>query len=125
MFNNCKELTKLDLSSFNTSKVIYMNSMFKNNYVLTNLDISNFISSRVADVNNMFYGMKSLKLLDMRNFVFESDLTSNSDNYIDLFTLVNENSKIIVKNSQEQAFILGLGSSSRPIAWNVKNVVLN
>jgi len=125
MFNNCKELTKLDLSSFNTSKVIYMNSMFKNNYVLTNLDISNFISSRVADVNNMFYGMKSLKLLDMRNFVFESDLTSNRDNYIDLFTLVNENPKIIVKNSQEQAFILGLGSSSRPIAWNVKNVVLN
>ena len=125
MLNNCKSLKQIDLSSFNTSKVIYMNSMFKNNYVLTNLDISNFISIRVADVNNMFYGMKSLELLDMRNFVFESDLTSNRDNYIDLFTLVNENSKVVVKNSQEQAFILGLGSSSRPIAWNVKNVVLN
>lgn len=125
MFNNCKSLKQLDLSSFNTNKVIYMNSMFKNNSSLTNLNISNFVSNRAIDINGMFYGTSSLEILDMRNFVFGADLTSNIDNYTNLFTLANSNLKIVVKNAQEQAFILGLGSSIRPIVWNTNNVVLN
>jgi len=125
MFNGCTNLNSINLSSFNTNKVIYMHSMFKNNASLVNLDISNFISNRVANVNSMFYGMTSLELLDMRNFVFEYDLTSNRDNYMDLFKNVNEKSKVIVKNSQEQAFILGLGLSIRPSNWNVNSIVFN
>lgn len=124
MFNNCKSLKQIDVSSFNTNKVIYMNSMFKNNSSLITLNLSNFISNRVANVNSMFYGMSSLELLDMRNFVFESDLTGNINNYSNLFTLVNNNSIVIVKNSQEQAFVLGLGYTNRPINWSTKTVVL-
>ena len=124
MFNNCTSLKSINLESFNTNRVLYMQSMFKNNSSLINLDISHFVSNRVVNVNGMFYGTSSLELLDMRNFVFENEVATNNENYINLFLNSNSNPKVIVKNSQEQAFVLGLGSSSRPGSWNKNNVVL-
>lgn len=65
MFYYCKQLSKLDLSSFNTSNVTNMYQMFYEislNY--SDLDISNFDTSKVTDMNSMFaYShLKSLKL---------------------------------------------------------------
>ena len=64
MFAYCDLLKTLDLKTFDTSKVKYMNSMFrqlgggsKNDYrsgSLVNLDLSSFDTSNVVDMNNMF-----------------------------------------------------------------------
>ena len=92
MFQNCINLSSLDLSSFdtsnvtdmsymfaggpgnkmslteikgiekfNTSRVINMSTMFQNCINLSSLDLSSFDTSNVTDMSYMFYGTKNLK----------------------------------------------------------------
>ena len=56
MFYNASSLTSLDLSDWNTSNVKYMNYMFANASSLTSLDLSDWDTSNVQFMNNMFYG---------------------------------------------------------------------
>ena len=49
MFSNCSSLTSLDLSNFNTSRVINMQYMFYGCSSMTSLDLSNF------DMNHLGY----------------------------------------------------------------------
>ena len=42
MFYHCSNLTKIDLSSFDTKNVTYMGAMFSGCSNLTNLDLSSF-----------------------------------------------------------------------------------
>ena len=68
MFNNCTNLTSIDVSSFNTSNVTNMSSMFDNCSKLTFLNISNFDTSNVTNMNSMFNGCSKLTSLDLSNF---------------------------------------------------------
>ena len=54
MFDSMSNLTALNLSNFNTSKVTDMRDMFFNMPRLTTLDLSNFDTSKVTDMNSMF-----------------------------------------------------------------------
>lgn len=60
MFDGCRSLTSLDLSSFNTSSVTNMRSMFENCEQLTNIvvsslwDTSQVSSSVIEDVSGIF-----------------------------------------------------------------------
>ena len=47
-------LSKLDLSSFNTINVSDMNGLFSNCCDLTKLDLSSFNTNNVTNMNNMF-----------------------------------------------------------------------
>ena len=67
VFYNCNALTSLDLSHFNTSKVIDMGGMF-NYTVITSLDLSSFDTSNVTNMGTMFYYCKALTSLDLSNF---------------------------------------------------------
>ncbi len=60
MFNNCNNLTELDLSVFDTSNVISMTGMFQLCEKLTKLDLSNFDTSNVKSYNQMFYGTTNI-----------------------------------------------------------------
>ena len=68
MFSNCKNLTSLDLNNFDTSQVNDMSYMFYSCDSLTSLDLSNFDTSQVNNMNYMFYGCRSLTSLDLSNF---------------------------------------------------------
>ena len=68
MFHNCKALTSLDVSNFDTSKVTSMDRMFASCSGLTSLDLSNFDVSKVTDMEWMFSGCKSLTSLDLSNW---------------------------------------------------------
>ena len=68
MFNGCLSLTSLDLSNFNTSKVIDMSNMFYSCYSLNNLDLSSFDTSKVTSMSSMFDNCKSLTSLDLSNW---------------------------------------------------------
>ena len=67
MFSFCKSLTALDLSNFDTSKVIDMKGMFAG-CNLTALDLSSFKTSKVTDMREMFEGCESLTDLDPVEF---------------------------------------------------------
>ena len=60
MFNSCKGLENLDLSSFNTAKVTDMGYMFSGSYGLTSLDLSSFNTAKVTKMSAMFSNCSSL-----------------------------------------------------------------
>ena len=68
MFCGCRSLTTLDLSGFDTSNVLDMSFMFDSCYSLTTLDLSNFNTSKVEDMGFMFGICYGLTTLDLSNF---------------------------------------------------------
>ena len=68
MFYNISNPTTLDLSNFDTSQVRSMRSMFSAMYNLATLNISNFDTSKVTDMAGMFYSVSTLNTLNLSNF---------------------------------------------------------
>ncbi len=68
MFDECLNLTSLDLSNFNTSNVINMCHMFSGCFNLTSLNLSNFNTSNVTNMGSMFDGCENLTILNLSNF---------------------------------------------------------
>ena len=80
MFHNLVNLTSLDVSSFDTSKVRGMGNMFFGDEKLVSLDLSNFDTRNLMNMDKMFYGMSSLTDLNINSFN-----TSNVTNMNALF----------------------------------------
>ena len=78
MFNGCSSLTSLNLSNFITSKVMDMNFMFFDCSSLTSLDLSNFNTSLVINMNYMFHNCSSLTSLDLSNIDTRSVIKMDS-----------------------------------------------
>ena len=68
MFYNISNPTTLDISNFDTSQVRSMRSMFSAMYNLTTLDLSHFDTSKVTDMAGMFYSVSTLRTLNLSNF---------------------------------------------------------
>ena len=68
MFQNCKTLEKVNLSSFDTHKVTKMIKMFSNCERLLELDLSNFNTSNVTDMFGMFMNCFLLRFVNLSNF---------------------------------------------------------
>lgn len=80
MFYNLVNLTSLDISSFDTSKVRGMGNMFFGDEKLVSLDLSNFNTQSLTNMDKMFYGMSNLTNLNISSFD-----TSNVTNMNALF----------------------------------------
>lgn len=74
MFVGCK-VKNLNLSSFNTSNVRDMSCMFKNCVNLESLDLGGFNTSSVRNTASMFYGCESLTSIDVSSFYTANDTT--------------------------------------------------
>ena len=81
MFNDCKVLTSIDLSEFNTRNATDMKRMFGGCAKLTRLDLSNFDTSNVRSMYWMFRKTEKLESIDIRSFD-----TSNVENTTGMFT---------------------------------------
>lgn len=68
MFSQCSSLRSLDLSSFNTSKVIGMDLMFFNCTNLESIDLSSFETENLQQMPHMFYSCTKLETLDLSSF---------------------------------------------------------
>ncbi len=69
MFQGCRSLTELDLSSFNTAEVTDMGFMFKNCSNLSSIVFGeNFNTANVTTMKIMFYGCSSLHNIDLSSF---------------------------------------------------------
>ena len=67
MFEDCEDLTSLDLSHFDTSRVTNMSMMFNWCQRLYDLDLSHWDTSQVTDMSGMFF-LDGLISLDLSNF---------------------------------------------------------
>ena len=86
MFDYCKYLKSLDLSSFNTSNVTDMSNMFCLAENLESLNLSRFDTSNVTNMSGMFFGLNSLESLDLGNFD-TSNVTNMSTMFGGLYSL--------------------------------------
>ena len=68
IFYNCCRLVSLNLSTFNTSSVVNMSYMFGQCGSLTSIDLSTFNTSNVTTMYCMFYNCSSLTSLDLSTF---------------------------------------------------------
>lgn len=73
MFANLPNATTLDLSNFNTSNVTNMGMMFSTDKKLSKLDLSNFKTPLVTHMDDMFSQSPNLTSLDLSNFTSRSD----------------------------------------------------
>ena len=78
MFRDCSSLISIDLSSFNTTNVNNMSSMFDGCSSLTSIDLSSFNTTNVNVNNmaNMFYECSSLKKENVKINKSESKILS-------------------------------------------------
>lgn len=76
MFSGCSKLTSLDLTKFNTEKVQNNYSMFKDCSSLTSLTLGNFSVGFSTDLSAMFQGCSALTSVDLSKF--------NTANVIDM-----------------------------------------
>ena len=68
VFSGCSSLEKLNISNFNTKKVLYVQNMFSELSPLKSLDISRFNSDNLISMWNMFNNCNSLFNLDISKF---------------------------------------------------------
>lgn len=72
LFYNCKYLTSIDLSGFDTSNVTNMRTMFNSCERLVFLNIPNFNTLNVLNLQSMFYNCRLLTTIDLSNFDISS-----------------------------------------------------
>jgi surface protein len=109
MFENCKSLKFLNLSSFKTSSINLMQNMFYGCSSLETLDISSFDTSSVTRISEMFYECNSLNSLilsdSFNKFNTINEIISNS--CIDIIVKNNKNNnKFQEYNNNCHNFIL-------------------
>ena len=68
MFNNCSNLTGIDLCKFDTSRVTNMKYMFYGCSNLAFINLSSFDTSHVTDMSYMFHGCTKLEYVELRSF---------------------------------------------------------
>ena len=68
MFYGCKNITNIDLSSFNTKNVTNMNSMFAHCSNLSNINLSSFNTQNVTNMSGMFAQCSNLLNVDLSSF---------------------------------------------------------
>ena len=116
MFSSCgaessSTTTSIIVDGWNTSKVKYMGGMFENTKVQT-LDLSSFDTSKVIDMWCMFFGCQQLQSLNISNFSLASIERYDEEDRDTLAGLFNYTNKLTLNNinmsncSQETKTIL-------------------
>lgn len=78
IFYDCRKLTSIDLSGFDTTNVTNMEGAFKNCKKLSTLSFPDtFVTSNCTNFSSMFYGCNALTNLDLSKF----DTSSNNTVY--------------------------------------------
>ena len=82
IFYKCTSLTSINLNNFNTSSITNMEGIFEDCINLKSLNLSNFDTSRVSLMIKMLSGCNNLISLNLSNFNF-SEVTSTYDLFKD------------------------------------------
>ena len=106
MFYNCTSLTKVNFSNFNTSLIEGMGSLFYNCKSLTSVDLSNFNTPKLNYMNLVFYNCSNLKSINLSNFDTSNAISLNKSFYncSSLISLDFQNLNMSKINNTEQMF---------------------
>ena len=125
-------LKSLDLSSFDTTNVTYMDAMFQNNYGITDLDLSSFNTSKVTNMSYMFSGCTSLTSLDLSRFDTSNVATMSfmfnkckSLGSLDLSNFNTSNVKNVGSMFEECSGLIDLDLSGFDLSNVVNNSTIN
>ena len=117
-FIGCSSLKSLDVSNFDTSNVMNMDSMFYGCSGLTSLDLSNFDTSNVTNMFYMFGFCSTLTSLDLSNFN-TFNVTNMSYMFNDCSSLTNLNlSSFNTSNVTDMSFMFNDCSSLTSLDLN-------
>ena len=94
MFKKCSSLRSLDLSSFNTRKVAYMQDMFQGCTNLESIDLSSFDTENMKSMTGMFFSCTKLETLDLSSFA-----TPKMVSMVDAFSNCKNLKKIYVTSA--------------------------
>ncbi|MBR6852492.1 MAG: BspA family leucine-rich repeat surface protein [Prevotella sp.] len=103
MFMECGELTELDLSHFDTSKVTSMNNMFFR-FAGTTLDLSSFDTSNVTDMAYMFANCSSLTTIYVSDKWVTTNVTEGDYMFGDCTALVGGNGTTFDENHTDPSY---------------------
>ena len=132
MFGNCKDITEIDLSNFDSSQLMYtyymfygctsltsinmnnlvisnivdMEEMFYNCSMLSTINLSNFDTSKVTWINNLFDGCINLEYINLNKFNEMKLNSSSSGYYNNIFSKVPDNVVICINENNNQNIIL-------------------
>jgi len=97
MFSDCKLLTKIDLSNFDTSSVINMSGMFNGCLSLKEINLKNFKTKNVFNMRRMFNGCRFLTSLDLSYFDTRNVIDMR-DMFKDCILLISLNLESFITN---------------------------
>ena len=90
MFLDLENITSIDLSNFDSSKVTKMYKMFQNCISLISINLNNLNTSLVTNFGNMFVNCHSLEFLDLSSFQLSSALYMDNM-FFDCISLISIN----------------------------------
>ena len=126
MFYGCISLTNIDLSNFNTQNVTNMDGLFGECESLTNIDLSKFNTENTTNMDHMFYGCESLNKIDLSNFNTQN-VTNMEWMFCGCKSLTNiDLSKFNTQNVTNMNGLFGVCESLTKIDvsnFNTKNVI--
>ena len=88
MFCDCKKLSGIDVSRWDTGNVTSMNNIFSRCYVVNKLDVGGFDTSNVTDMGYMFNNCNKISEIDVSNFN-TSKVTNMTNMFFRCFELIN------------------------------------
>ena len=126
MFHNLVNLTSLDVSSFDTSRVRGMGNMFFGDEKLVSLDLSNFDTRNLTNMDKMFYGMSSLTNLNISSFNTSNVANMNSLFYgmlnIENINVSNFNTRNVTNMNHMFSGMHNLKQLQLPATFDTSNV---
>ena len=90
MFYQCQQLNSIKFGNFDTSSVTNMGGMFLGLNLIKSLDLSNFVTSNVVDMNNLFAYLENIEYLNIDNFD-TSSVTSMKRMFVNCLSLKSIN----------------------------------
>lgn len=126
MFHSLVNLTSLDVSGFDTSRVRGMGNMFFGDEKLVSLDLSNFDTRNLTNMDKMFYGMSSLTDLNISSFNTSNVTNMNALFYgmlnIENINISNFNTGNVTNMSHMFSGMHKLKQLQLPTTFNTANV---
>ena len=118
---NCTSLISINLSIFDTSKVVSMEYMFSNCLSLTSLDLSNFDTSLVTSMENIFGDCQLLEYININKFYKNKLIQDNNifNNIPDTVIITYNDTEIIINQTKLKSCYL-INSINEIISENSK-----
>lgn len=99
-FAGCSSLNSINVSNLNTSNVNSIASLFFNSSNITSIDLSTWNTDNIETINYFVYGCSNLRFLDVRTMDFVSIMNLGKTNYQTIFGNTSIQSSLIPANCE-------------------------